>query len=775
MSFLKDNSFYFIGIGGVGMSSLAQILCAEKKQVFGSDMQQNAHTQFLKELGCEIGFDQTEKNVPQSCVVVYNSLIQKTHPQMQDAIQKQLKVMHRSDLLNLIVQEYESYLVTGSSGKTSTSCLLTFVLLFANKSPSFCLGGQMIGIKQHGQLGSGPFIAEADESDGSIIKYRPKGAIITNVSSDHLDFYKTKKNIQKAFHTFLNNVQDVSYCFYCGDDPFLKKVGKGTSFGWGTENQICALNYTQDCHYCSFDIQMNGQLFKDFKLSMMGEHMVCNALGVFGLCLKLGLEVDTIKRAFLAFKGVKKRQEVTFDSKSLTFFDDYGHFPKEIECTLKAIRTFAKNRRIVCVFEPHKYTRLKEHLDDFANSFDLVDELFITQVYPSGTKKNGVDHLTLIDKLNAKFPRKARYLPLEKSVDLLSNYLRPFDCLITFAAGDSTKIHPPLKAYFEKKDPKKYSLALFYGARSAEHEITKLSKANISKGLNRHFFDVAEIYVDKNNSLPSFEQLKQFDIMFPVFHSFGEDGTFQGLFEILGTPYCGCGVKSSAIAMDKVTTKILASVAGILTAKWITFFQEEWSRDKQALIKKIEHTFEYPFIVKANHLGSSIGTSLIRSLQELLIHMDLVFQCDHQAIVEEYIQGREFEFSVIGDDPYQVAGPGEILTNGKIYDYESKYMNDSIKTTPKAILEDQLINTGQALALRAYKAVGCNGFARVDFLFKDNLFYLMEINPIPGFTSISLFPKMFEEKGVGLEALLNKIVQIALKRHRQQNNAKVLF
>ncbi|NGX31382.1 MAG: UDP-N-acetylmuramate--L-alanine ligase [Chlamydiae bacterium] len=766
---LKTKTYYFIGIGGIGMSSLASILLQQKQRVCGSDLKENANTQFLKEIGAEIDFDQTRDTVPEECTIVYSSAIKDDHPQMQFAKDKKLQFLHRSDLLNQIMQEKKSFIVAGTHGKTWTSSLLTWVLHVADLSPSFSIGGKIKGLDRHGVFtDNNLFVAEADESDGSLTKYHPFGAIITNIGDDHLDHYESADNVEKAFFTCIQNTQSKEHLFYCGDDPKLFKIHQGVSFGFEEHNTIRGCHFSQDEKGVIFDIQIDKKCYPKMRLHQFGKHLASNALGVFGLCLKLGVDANVIQEAFCTFQGAKRRQEITFEKKGLCLIDDYGHHPKEIECTLKAIKKRMYPKRVICLFQPHRFSRLEAHLESFALSFDAADELLITDVFSAGETKRSVDQMDLIEKIKKRCPRFVKYISRQDIVPCFQKTLRPFDVLVTFGAGDITKIHTPLKEHFDIHDPKKYNVALLYGGRSYEHEITKLSFANIEKGLSDQLFNKTSFYVDRENTLPSLEKLKKFDLIYPVFHGFGEDGTMQGLCEILNVAYAGCGVKSCAIAMDKVATKKLCKQAGVPITRDVSFFHQEWKMDRQKVIEKIEKTLNYPCIAKAVFLGSSVATKRVFNQIELIEQLDCIFRHDKQALIEESISGREFEVAVLGDqEACYIAGPGEILTNGEVYDYVSKY-EKPFETTLDVNLDPQLTKTLHDLAKKAYRAIGANGYARIDFLFKDNQFYFMEINPIPGFTAISLFPQMFESAGMSFENLLNKIVQFGLAKHHLQ-------
>jgi len=264
--------------------------------------------------------------------------------------------------------------------------------------------------------------------------------------------------------------------------------------------------------------------------------------------------------------------------------------------------------------------------------------------------------------------------------------------------------------------------------------------------------------------------LQQCDVIFPVLHgTFGEDGTIQGLFEMLHTPYIGCDYRSSAIAMDKVLTKIICSAAGIPVSPFLYYDVNDGKESKFAFCEKIKKELRYPLFVKPAHLGSAIGVMRTDDPDQLEAVIDEVLQFDRKIIVEEEIRGREIEFAVLGNGSPTVFPPGEVLASGKMYSYEAKYGDSGFATDSQAKCSPEQIELGKGLALSAYKSIGCEGMARVDFFLDQNgNFFLNEINPIPGFTAISLYPKICENNGLSFQKLLDKLIILALRRHRDR-------
>lgn len=268
----------------------------------------------------------------------------------------------------------------------------------------------------------------------------------------------------------------------------------------------------------------------------------------------------------------------------------------------------------------------------------------------------------------------------------------------------------------------------------------------------------------------NFEPLLRCDILFPLLHGTnGEDGTIQGFFEILGKAYVGCDYRSAAICMDKVLTKTVCGTYGIRTAPDVHFSKEEWKKSRTELLESIIKKLRFPVFVKTNHLGSSVGVFKIETADYLEEKIDQAFTFDYEILVEEGIKGREIEFSVFGNDYIYVFPPGEVISNGEVYDYESKYGNDAFPTVAKANLSEELVETGCKMAAECYQHAKCKGLTRIDFFLDDDgKFWLNEMNPMPGFTQISLFPSICEANGLKYDKLIDKLIYLGLQSHRRK-------
>jgi D-alanine-D-alanine ligase len=341
----------------------------------------------------------------------------------------------------------------------------------------------------------------------------------------------------------------------------------------------------------------------------------------------------------------------------------------------------------------------------------------------------------------------------------------------------------------------KIKIALLFGGRSAEHEVSLVSAASIYKNLNPKKFEIQSIYINKEGkwrfvsspflSLAELSNGHFFsflpwakredtlavnaDIYFPVLHGpFGEDGTIQGFFEMADVPYVGASVLASAVGMDKAIAKILFHAKNLPTARYAVFFEEEWLLQNKITLNRIQKEFSLPLFIKPANLGSSVGISKVKSFEDLGQALTAAFLYDKKILIEEAIQGREIECSVLGNDTPIASLPGEVIPHRDFYDYQDKYIDGNTTFGIPADLSEKITQEIQDLSLRAFRAVECSGMARVDFFLQDktNTIYLNEINTIPGFTEISMYPKLWEVSSLPFPDLIEKLIALGLEKHR---------
>jgi len=358
----------------------------------------------------------------------------------------------------------------------------------------------------------------------------------------------------------------------------------------------------------------------------------------------------------------------------------------------------------------------------------------------------------------------------------------------------------------------KTRVAVVFGGRNGEHEVSIVSAKNITESINKEKYDVIPIGITKvgrwlsgDNIIESFQkgnydglsevslnsksgsnELLHFsgenykklhiDIFFPALHGpYGEDGTIQGLFEIANVPYTGCGVLSSSVGMDKLMTKAVWDQAGLPIIPYVGINKQAWDREPKAIIRKIEEDLTYPVFVKPANMGSSVGISKAKKREDLQEAIDLACQFDHRILIEKGLEVRELECAILGNENPKIARVGEVLVGGEFYDYNDKYIDGKSSTQVPANIPRDLEEKVQEIALRAYKVLDASGLARVDIFYnkKTNELHLNEINTMPGFTAISMYPKMWAESGIQSSELIDTIIKLGFERHKKKNEKKV--
>ncbi len=419
------------------MSALARILLQRGASVQGSDPTWSYVTEDLQKAGAKIFTYHSPAHLDAPCTAIYGSAIKPEHPEYSAALENQFPLLHRSDLLAELMEGYQPLLVTGTHGKTTTSCLLTYVLQTAGYDPTFALGGVALNSYSNGEQGKGIyFVAEADESDGTFLKYPATGAIITNIEEDHLDYWKTKEALIEGFRQFAARIP--ALLWWCADDPILSSLNlQGKSYGESQKADLCITRWCQKGFELDFDIAYARKIYSNIRLSLIGLHNVANGAAVFGMALDLGVPEDAIRKAFATFKGVKRRLEKKGEKNGALFYDDYAHHPTEIVTTLKGLRAAVGEKRIVVVFQPHRYTRVRDCWQEFTKAFTDADVLFITDIWSAGeTPIPGFD----VARLTREIQQSSFYVPRVSLVQEVAKFIRPHDVVITLGAGDVTEV-----------------------------------------------------------------------------------------------------------------------------------------------------------------------------------------------------------------------------------------------------------------------------------------------------------------------------------------------
>jgi UDP-N-acetylmuramate--alanine ligase len=311
--------------------------------------------------------------------------------------------------------------------------------------PSFAVGGILKGIESNGGYGQGPyFVAEADESDGSFLKYRPFGAIITNIDDEHFDYWKTKEALIAGFAQFAHSVSSPEHLLYCGDDAVLRSLKlQGVSYGFDEKNSLRILSFRQNAWKMHFDVRYENKIYTDIEIPLIGGHNVLNAAAVFALALRLNVSEEKIRRAFNAFQGISRRADFKGECRQISAYDDYAHHPTEIFATLRAIKLAMPHRRLIVAFQPHRYTRTRDCWSEFAPAFASADILILTDIYSANEKPiDGINTPLLMKKIQQNGKKEVCYSSRPNLSHFLLSVLKENDVLVTMGAGDITKVGP---------------------------------------------------------------------------------------------------------------------------------------------------------------------------------------------------------------------------------------------------------------------------------------------------------------------------------------------
>jgi len=433
------------------MSGIAQLLLRRKDKVSGSDLKESSITQELQNLGAQVYIGHQSANITGADFIIYSSAIRPDNPEITEAKKKGVPLLKRAQALAELMQDKTVITVTGSHGKTTTASLASYLLMEAGLMPSVAIGGILKNINTNASLGGGKFfVAEADESDGSFLYYRPDYSIITNIDREHLDYYKEFKNEIEAFKEFLHRTTDNGCVFCSADDANLRNIiadykKRYVLFGLGEGADIYPKNIKIEGLSSEFDCFYKNKFIDRFRLALGGMHNISNALSVIALGLELGIDLEHIKKTLADYKGAKRRLEIKFSERGLLVIDDYAHHPTEISATLEAVKNLKKDR-LIAVFQPHRYSRTQLLLDEFAASFDAADYVIITDIYAASEPPiEGVSALGICEKIKKHSPGKEIYfLTKDKIREHIIKAIKPGDVVMMLGAGDIVKISDEL-------------------------------------------------------------------------------------------------------------------------------------------------------------------------------------------------------------------------------------------------------------------------------------------------------------------------------------------
>ena len=401
----KTEIIHFVGIGGIGMSGLALIMKRMGFNVQGSDVLINKNIERLKKDKIKISIKHSKKNITSATIVVISSAIKKNNPELVEAKKKQLPVYKRGEMLANIVSLTKNIVVTGSHGKTTTTSLLAAIFSKTKLDPTIINGGVLNAIKSTAKLGKSDWcILEADESDGSFIHVPPTYSIVTNIDREHMDYYNSMNDLKNLFIKFINKVPSFGKSFICIDNKnnqdLLKKIKIKNFYTYGvnSKSQFRIKNIKQEKDFSEFDLVINlpgkkNMVINRINIPILGIHNILNSTAAIAVALTIGISKNIIKNGLKEFKGVQRRFNKIFTYRKTNFYDDYAHHPTEIKEVLNGVRAAYKKEEVICVFQPHRISRLKDLKKEFSFSFKKADTVILCPIYTAGEKiKLGFDY-----------------------------------------------------------------------------------------------------------------------------------------------------------------------------------------------------------------------------------------------------------------------------------------------------------------------------------------------------------------------------------------------
>jgi len=451
--FERFRGIHFVGIGGIGMSGIAEVLHNLGYEVTGSDLKDSETTMKLKDMGIKVYIGHKAENVDDAHVLVVSSAVPGDNPEVADAKRRSIPVIPRAEMLAELARLKYGVLVAGAHGKTTTTSLISTIFAHGGLDPTVVIGGRLKATGSNARLGQGNFlVAEADESDGSFLKLSPTIAVVTNIDREHMDFFKTMDALKEAFLSFINKVPFYGASVVCIENEHVRELlpsvlRRYITYGLTREAHLYAENIRKGFMSASFEAVYKGRNVGLFELPAPGIHNVLNSLAAIGVALVLKMDVPVIQDALKKFSGIQRRLEFKGETDGVKVFDDYGHHPSEIRATLSAVReglqiSGQQTGRLIVLFQPHRYTRTKDLIDAFSVSFSDADSLDVLDIYPAGEPPiEGINSSILVDRIRETNHKNAVYMKDgEEAVKHIVSNAGKGDVVLTLGAGNVWKL-----------------------------------------------------------------------------------------------------------------------------------------------------------------------------------------------------------------------------------------------------------------------------------------------------------------------------------------------
>lgn len=443
---------HFIGIGGIGMSGIAEILHKSGYKVQGSDISKSKITERLEKMGIKVYIGHNKLNIKNSSIIVYSSAVKQDNQEIINAKANFIPIIHRSEMLGELMRLRQSIAIAGTHGKTTTTSLIAKLLEQNQMDPTIINGGIISSIDSNAKLGSGKWmVVEADESDGSFSRLNPTIAIVTNIDLEHMEFHKSESNLENAFINFISSIPFYGFACVCIDHPRIQKIlsklsnKKIITYGFSPNSDVRANNIRFIDGKMTFDVSIRkddnkNSILECFEFPMIGNHNVQNALAAISLSMELKIPLDIIKESLKSFSGVQRRFQLIDTMRNTKIIDDYGHHPEEIKAALSATKLLKENGKVLAIFQPHRYSRLKNHFDEFCSSFNDADKVILLKVYSAGEKKLlNFENFNLEIGIRNYGHRDVLSVQNDDDIyEIISNEIKNFDIIIFLGAGNIT-------------------------------------------------------------------------------------------------------------------------------------------------------------------------------------------------------------------------------------------------------------------------------------------------------------------------------------------------
>ena len=451
--FERFRIIHFVGIGGIGMSGIAEVLHNLGYEVTGSDLRESETTKKLRDLGVKVYIGHKAENVDDAHVLVISSAVSADNPEVIEARTRSIPVIPRAEMLAELARLKYGVLVAGAHGKTTTTSLISTLFAHGGLDPTVVIGGRLKATGSNARLGQGDFlVAEADESDGSFLKLSPTIAVVTNIDREHMDFFRTMEALKEAFRSFINKVPFYGAAIVCIENEYVRELlpfihRRYITYGLTQEAQLYAANITKGFMSVRFEVVYKGRDIGMFELPAPGLHNVLNCLAAIGVALILKMDMGVVRDALKSFSGIQRRLEFKGEVDGIKVFDDYGHHPSEVTATLRAVKeglqvSGQESGRLIVLFQPHRYTRTKDLIDEFSVSFTDADLIVVLDIYPAGEFPiEGINSENLVGRIRKAGHKDVVYgKDREDAIRHIVANVKKGDIVLTLGAGNVWKL-----------------------------------------------------------------------------------------------------------------------------------------------------------------------------------------------------------------------------------------------------------------------------------------------------------------------------------------------